>query len=354
MLDKYYHTKDVYYSHEKMVAYLKGELEDYEKRAMEKLMEEDPLLKDAVEGIQYHGLQATEKSLQRLHKKTDILTGVRKPVVISMRARNLSIAAMLLVFMAVSYLMVTRLNWEQPNQTAMESIPEESNTGEVVPETTDADHAISATTEDLNNLEVKKDKGAVKSVSSDDLQPTLSTSDVADPVEMKRLEEVVTAGSQQEYEPNMATMERMEDLDEEVVASKTESKKKNEADMQRDDAYFSGTPSVSESAQDQIFTIVEQMPQYPGGDKALQKFIEKNLQYPSNAMENGVEGTVYISFVVEDNGSITSAKVIRGIGSGCDEEALRLVNNMPDWKPGKQDGENIRTLMTLPVSFRLQ
>lgn len=353
MLDKYYHTKDVYYSHEKMVAYLKGELEDYEKRAMEKLIHEDPLLKDAIEGIQLHGLSATEKSLHRLHKQTDILTGVRKPVVISMRARNLSIAAMLLVFMAVSYLIVTKLNWEQPNQTAMERSTENSTAAEETPEAADADNALITDTEDLKNVDAKKEKGSIKSIQGTEIEETASSADIAEPIQFSRTEELSAEDLADEYEPNMATMEKMDNLEEVAIVKKTESRNKQESDMNKDDAFFSGTPSVSETSLDQVFTIVEQMPQYPGGDKALQKFMEKNLQYPVTAIENGVEGTVYISFIVERNGGITSVKVIRGIGGGCDEEALRLVHLMPEWKPGKQEGETVRTYMTLPVRFQL-
>jgi periplasmic protein TonB len=320
---------------------------------MEKLMDEDPFLKDAVEGIQLHGLSATEKSLHRLHKQTDILTGVRKPVVISMRARNLSIAAMLLVFMAVSYLVVTKMNWEQPNQTAMENLPELEPAKEEVSETTDVDNGTIENLEDVKNVNALKEKGSIKLLEDAVIQESTSSAEITEPIEFRRQDEVGSVDSYDDYEPNMATMERMEDLEEVAVVKKTESRKTEEADMYKEDAYLSGTPSVSETTQSQVFTIVEQMPQYPGGDKAMQKFIEKNLQYPSSARENAIEGTVYISFIVEANGSISTVKVLRGVGSGCDEAALRLINSMPNWKPGRQDGENVRTLMTLPISFRL-
>ncbi len=87
-----------------------------------------------------------------------------------------------------------------------------------------------------------------------------------------------------------------------------------------------------------IFTSVEQVPEFPGGLEAFGRFIEKNLRYPRQARENGTQGRVIVTFVVERDGSVTNIKVARGIGDGCDEEALRIINLFPKWKPGIQDG----------------
>jgi protein TonB len=101
------------------------------------------------------------------------------------------------------------------------------------------------------------------------------------------------------------------------------------------------------------FLLVEEMPQFPGGDEALLKFLSQNLHYPAEAKETNITGTVYIYFVVEPDGSISSLKVKRGIGAGCDEEALRVVRLMPVWSPGKQRGMPVRVQFTLPVKFTL-
>lgn len=100
--------------------------------------------------------------------------------------------------------------------------------------------------------------------------------------------------------------------------------------------------------------LVEQMPEYPGGQQAMFAFISKELKYPEEAIDNGIEGTVVISFVVERDGSIGEAKVLRGLGGGCSEEALRVVKSMPTWRPGVQGGKVVRTSFNLPIRFKLQ
>jgi periplasmic protein TonB len=102
------------------------------------------------------------------------------------------------------------------------------------------------------------------------------------------------------------------------------------------------------------FLVVEQMPDFPGGESELYKFLEKNIKYPAMARESGITGTVYIRFVVNKDGSITNASILRGIGGGCDEEAMRVVKNMPPWKPGKQNGIAVPVYFTLPVHFILK
>ena len=105
---------------------------------------------------------------------------------------------------------------------------------------------------------------------------------------------------------------------------------------------------------DSIYNKVEVMAEYPGGFEKMAEFLGKNIVYPEEAKEKNIQGTVLVSFVVEKNGKITDAKVVRGIGGGCDEEALRVVNAMPKWKPGKQNGKNVRVQFALPIKFKLQ
>ncbi|MHC1706638.1 MAG: TonB family protein [Bacteroidales bacterium] len=104
---------------------------------------------------------------------------------------------------------------------------------------------------------------------------------------------------------------------------------------------------------DAVFTVAEEMAEYPGGSLALQEFIRKNMKYPQKAKENSVEGTVLLQLSIAPDGSITEVKVIKGIGSGCDEEAIRLIKMMPKWKPGKTAGKAVKVQLTLPVRFSL-
>lgn len=108
-----------------------------------------------------------------------------------------------------------------------------------------------------------------------------------------------------------------------------------------------------EVAETEIFTVVETSPSFPGGDEERLKFLARNLNYPAEAREAAVQGTVYITFVVERDGSISDVRVLRGIGAGCDEEALRVIKMMPKWSPGKQRGKPVRVQFNMPIKFTL-
>jgi len=105
---------------------------------------------------------------------------------------------------------------------------------------------------------------------------------------------------------------------------------------------------------DEPLVIVEQMPQFPGGENEMVKFIHNNLRYPPLASENGIAGTVVVNFVIDREGKIGRIKVVRGIGGGCDEEAVRVLEKMPAWSPGKQGGRTVLVSYTVPFKFILQ
>lgn len=109
----------------------------------------------------------------------------------------------------------------------------------------------------------------------------------------------------------------------------------------------------TESEKDTVFILVEEMPAFPGGEEQRLKFLAQNLNYPVQAAENGIQGTVYLSFIVRKNGIVDDIKILRGIGSGCDEEVLRVMKMMPHWIPGKQKGKAVDVLYNMPVIFTL-
>ncbi|RDV14115.1 energy transducer TonB [Pontibacter diazotrophicus] len=102
------------------------------------------------------------------------------------------------------------------------------------------------------------------------------------------------------------------------------------------------------------FIHVQEMPEFVGGDKALFAYLSKQMRYPAEAQRAGVEGIVVVTFVVAMDGAITKAEIVKGLGSGTDEEALRVINKMPRWKPGKQNGRNVPVRYTLPIKFNIQ
>ena len=110
-------------------------------------------------------------------------------------------------------------------------------------------------------------------------------------------------------------------------------------------------PAVEET---KVFDVVEQMPQYKGGDQALMDYLNKSIKYPVIAEENGIQGRVVCTFVVERDGSITDVKVVRSVDPSLDKEAVRVLKAMPKWIPGKQNGSAVRVKFTLPVTFKLQ
>lgn len=105
---------------------------------------------------------------------------------------------------------------------------------------------------------------------------------------------------------------------------------------------------------EEIFVVVEEQPEFPGGNAAMMKFLSDNIKYPVIAQENGIQGRVITNFVVEKDGSITDVQVVRGVDPSLDKEAVRVIQSMPKWKPGKQRGSPVRVRFTLPVVFRLQ
>jgi len=116
-----------------------------------------------------------------------------------------------------------------------------------------------------------------------------------------------------------------------------------------------GNGPVEEKAPE-IFTVVEQMPEFPGGAGEMMKYIQKNVHYPEIEKEAGITGKCFVKFVVEQDGSISNVEVLKGVtgGAGCDKEAVRVIKSMPKWNIGKQNGRPVRVYFNVPISFRLQ
>lgn len=114
------------------------------------------------------------------------------------------------------------------------------------------------------------------------------------------------------------------------------------------------TVPTSQTVDGQVFTVVEQQPAFPGGIPALMQYVAKNLRYPAEAVKANVQGNVFVQFVVTETGNIQQLRVIKGIGAGCDEEAVRVVSQMPNWTPGKQNGKPVAVMYNLPIQFALE
>jgi len=131
-------------------------------------------------------------------------------------------------------------------------------------------------------------------------------------------------------------------------------------DSEADDQTVIDVAPVIETAEEeeedeaQVFFIVEDMPEFPGGDLALRKYIANQIKYPVIAQENGIQGKVYVTFVVSKSGKVANASIARGVDPSLDKEAIRVVNGLPAWKPGKQRGKPVNVSYTVPINFVLQ
>jgi protein TonB len=169
--------------------------------------------------------------------------------------------------------------------------------------------------------------------------PVVSTVKFTPPV-IKKDEEV-------RKEEKIPDQKELEDV---VVATQTVEGNTNEEVL----TVVEAPSEVGEVVEDKIFTFVEQQPSFPGGESELNKFIKKNLKYPPAALRNGLEGLVVVQFVVNREGEISDVAVVKKLGGGTDEEAMRVVKMMPKFAPAKQNGRPVSFRYTLPVRFGLQ
>ena len=161
-------------------------------------------------------------------------------------------------------------------------------------------------------------------------------------------EEIIPITKQEEKPPPppppppeiIEIIEDDEEIENEVEVEDTESDEDVEIEIEEDD-------------DDEFFMVVENMPEFPGGDLGLMKYIQKNVKYPAIAKEYNITGKVYVSFIVDKSGKVTNVKVVRGVDKNLDAEAVRVVKSLPKYKPGKQRGKSVRVMFTIPINFTL-
>ncbi len=177
---------------------------------------------------------------------------------------------------------------------------------------------------------------------------------------MDEVEDVIIQTQQEELPPPPPPEQPEVTTELNVIEDDAESE--NEVDMssfqrQEEATNIEITPvqidEEEEEAEEEIFQVVENDPEFPGGAEALYKYLAQNIKYPQLARENNITGRVYVTFVVERDGSVSGVRVLRDIGGGCGAEAVRVVKSMPKWTPGKQRGKAVRVQYNLPVNFSL-
>ena len=178
---------------------------------------------------------------------------------------------------------------------------------------------------------------------------------------MDEVEDVVIQTQQEELPPPPPPEQPEVTTELNIIEDDAESE--NEVDMssfqrQEEATNIEITPvkieEEEEVAEEEIFQVVENDPEFPGGVEAMYTYLAQNIKYPQLARENNITGRVYVTFVVEKDGSVTNVRVLRDIGGGCGAEAVRIVKAMPKWTPGKQRGKAVRVQYNLPVNFSLR
>ncbi|MBR6330630.1 MAG: energy transducer TonB [Bacteroidales bacterium] len=190
----------------------------------------------------------------------------------------------------------------------------------------------------------KKDSGFVQQMVSTEMEEEILNT---------QQEEDIPEPEPEQPEPEVTTELEVVDDDADIKNELGIVDAGDNANKQQEEVVITDVGGEETVEEEEIFVFVEEYPSFPGGEEALYKYLGESIKYPDVARDNNITGTVIIRFVVEKDGSITKAAVAREIGGGCGKEALRVVNAMPKWKPGKQSGKAVRTEFTLPVQFQL-
>ena len=177
---------------------------------------------------------------------------------------------------------------------------------------------------------------------------------LATPKQKEVMTEVTTLSQLEEPEVKQEEIKSQEELTQTKVAISIADVKGNDELNGKDIAELKEVITKAPEAEEKPYTMVEQMPQFPGGDRELLSFIAKNLRYPTIAQENGIQGKVFVRFVVSATGDVKDVKVMRSLDPYCDKEAIRVIQSLPKWIPGKQNGRNVPVYYTVPITFKLQ
>jgi protein TonB len=150
-----------------------------------------------------------------------------------------------------------------------------------------------------------------------------------------------------------AVEEEPQKLQEEVKETQVGTK---DQEGEEDVAVVPADNGPGEAAAPEVFVVVEEQPEFPGGISAMMKFIQQNIQYPAMAREAGISGKCYLKFIVDEDGGISKVEITKGVPgcSDCDKEAIRVIKSMPKWKPGKQTGRAVKVYFNLPINFKIQ
>lgn len=389
---------------EMLMAYISNELNETDRRRIERQLAEDPFLSDAVEGLKNIDKHKANSALDKIYRDIDIITGAKKPFTISRSVKMYAVAATMILFLGLTFIIMSRLNetQEQPdialNQNAETEVehdtysPEFYRNSDMGGGDTESDTAVTISNNLIgeatiiykdeviagNAIVVEQEENQeteVLALRADELTETKTTNDFGIQYDDKTTEDIAVipadgdvvnfreeldapfttanvASSKEtsEYRPVMKSME---------VDSEKRSKKIKKDKNDKDEVAAGAAESVSSQLYETVdtasslYSFPEVMPTFPGGQDSLNAFIARTIHYPTISYENKniSDPIVYIQFVINEDGSISNAEVIRGVSPAFDLEALNVVAQMPAWIPGKQNGVAVKTKYVLVVKF---
>ena len=377
---------------EKLFAYLRNELNDAEKLRIEKLIAQDPFLQDAVEGLKNADLNTIDITLNTIFAKVDAATIGQKTNTFSANIRKYAAAASIILLLGMSWVIIDNLNKKQSdgNQIASEqsTIEADKNSEAFIVDDSSDMGSGSAAGDSISMDELNKEseiKSRSKSTMSESQRSVESTytfdytedaksektittemiitpplvvdegaillSNNATDDEVKGVDNIITAGSVTTETVSME--EKTIDSDKDMaVSTKKEKKIKNNASKAEAVTLsdLNGAPATRDTMET-VYSFVEQMPVFPGGIDSLNEFIFKNLNTDCDADKDCLSGNVFVKFIVNENGSVSNAQIIKPISPQFDQEVLRVISLMPNWTPGKQSGNKVKVWYTLKVNI---
>ena len=350
-----------------MERYLHGELDLSERKLVEKHLEESPFDREALDGLRkyypgqnLHDIEELQQGVSQMARKYAI-TGKRK----SLTPRYWYAAAGIIAILGLSVFMIfmfrNPVNQSQLaiNQTdtmigtdSIESLSEQKQSvseNELVP-VTHQETRIKITEVKMTEEEPDMPDKIIKPVQIQ------MDEDISEPEAIIKMEE---AGAEiidddVRVESGMVggvMISDEESYEMEISAHSQKGKSVNNRANLKMAMNAEADTLLSES---QIFLVVERMPEFPGGEDSLSQYLADNIKYPQMAIENSIQGRVFVTFVIETDSTISDVNVLRGIGYGCDEEAVRVIESMPKWNPGMQRGKPVRVQYNMPVMFSLE
>ena len=377
---------------EKLFAYLRNELNDAEKLRIEKLIAQDPFLQDAVEGLKNADLNTIDITLNTIFAKVDAATIGQKTNTFSANIRKYAAAASIILLLGMSWVIIDNLNKKQSdgNQIASEqsTIEADKNSEAFIVDDSSDMGSGSAAGDSISMDELNKEseiKSRSKSTMSESQRSVESTytfdytedaksektittemiitpplvvdegaillSNNATDDEVKGVDNIITAGSVTTETVSME--EKTIDSDKDMaVSTKKEKKIKNNASKAEAVTLsdLNEAPATRDTMET-VYSFVEQMPVFPGGIDSLNEFIFKNLNTDCDADKDCLSGNVFVKFIVNENGSVSNAQIIKPISPQFDQEVLRVISLMPNWTPGKQSGNKVKVWYTLKVNI---